>query len=74
MTDGATFTKLKDECEKMVVNDQPNTAETTSGEIDIVFNAETRAYLEEMKKFIPEVEPLYKQITRQGKAVQLHQT
>jgi hypothetical protein len=34
------------------------------------FNAETRAYLQEMKNFVPEMERLYKSLTRQGKALQ----
>ena len=44
--------------------------ETDSGEVEVLFNAETRAYLQEMKGFVPEIERLYKSLTRQGKALQ----
>lgn len=44
--------------------------ETESGEVEVLFNAETRAYLQEMKGFVPEIERLYKSLTRQGKALQ----
>lgn len=52
----------------------PNTIETSSGEINVNFNLENKAYLEEMKKLVPDMEKLYKSITRQGKALQAIQT
>lgn len=38
------------------------------------FSLENKAYMEEMKRCIPDMEKLYKQITRQGKALQAIQT
>lgn len=51
-----------------------NSIESEMGEVTVNFNLENKAYMEEMRRVIPEMERLYKYITRQGKALQVIQT
>ena len=75
LKDPSKLSQLKEEGE----NIKPSGAsvshtETLSGEVSVNFSLENRAYLEEMRKVVPDMERLYKQITRQGKALQVIQT
>lgn len=70
VTEPSKFAKLKEESEKEGRQEAVSQVETETGEVPVRFNAETRAYLQEMKSFVPEMEKLYKSLTRQGKALQ----
>lgn len=47
-----------------------SSVETDDGKVTVKLTEENRLYLSEMMKLIPEVERIYKQVTRQGKALQ----
>jgi hypothetical protein len=64
VTEPSKFAKLKEESEKEGRQEAVSQVETESGEVGVRFNAETRAYQQEMKGFVPEMERLYKSLTR----------
>lgn len=70
ITEPSKFAKLKEESEKEGRQESLGQVETESGEVVVRFTSETRAYLQEMKNFVPEMERMYKSLTRQGKALQ----
>jgi hypothetical protein len=70
VTEPSKFAKIKEEGEKEGKQESVGQVETTSGEVEVRFNSETRAYLQEMKNFVPEMEKMYKNLTRQGKVLQ----
>ncbi len=74
LVDPAKLAQLKEEGDKIKFGGTVNHVETESGQIPVNFNLENKAYLEEMKRVVPEIERLYKQITRSGKALQIIQT
>ena len=72
--DGSTFVQMKADGDKMKPNTTVDHVETQTGQVTVNFSLENKAYMDQIKKFMPEMERLYKQITRQGKALQAVQT
>lgn len=74
ITDPAKLSQLKADGDKVHPLGTTSIVETVNGEVTVNFNESTRAYSEEMHKFVPEMERLYKEVTRRGKALQNIQT
>ena len=68
------FTQMKEDADKMKPTTTVNHVQTVTGEVTVNFSLENKAYLEETKRVVPQVQRLYKYITRQGKALQVLQT
>ena len=74
LKDAAKLTQLKEDGDKMRPAQSVSQVETESGEIVVNFSLENKANMEEMRKIVPEMERIYKLITRQGKTLQVIQT
>ena len=55
LKDNAKFSQMKEDGDKMKPTGTVNHVETVTGQVIVNFNVDNKAYLEEMKKNIPEI-------------------